>query len=77
MTMAANNDRNEITNAMPKSVVHISTPQWPRPCHQDAALGHWVELGGSVWRFLTRRVAVAYAQTYTANFYSGSQHFTS
>ena len=42
MTMAANNDRNEITNAMPKSVVHISTPQWPRPCHQDAALGHWV-----------------------------------
>jgi len=42
--MAAKNNESEITNAMPKSVVHISAPHWPRPCHQDAALGHWVEL---------------------------------
>ena len=77
MAMAAKTNETEITNAMPKSVVHIRTPQWPRPCHRDAALGHWVELGGSVWRFLTRSVAVALAQGYTANFYSGSQHFTS
>jgi hypothetical protein len=27
--MAAKNNENEITNAMPKSVAHISAPQWP------------------------------------------------
>jgi hypothetical protein len=33
--MAANNDKNEITNVTPKSVAHIVTPQWPRPCHRE------------------------------------------
>jgi len=42
MAMAANNNENEIRNGMPKSIVHISAPQWPRPCHRDAALDHWV-----------------------------------
>ena len=55
----------------------LAPPSGRAPATRTRLLATGSELGGSVWRFLTRRVAVAYAQTYTANFYSGSQHFTS
>ena len=45
MTMAANNDKNEITNAMPKSVVHISTPRGRAPATETRLL-----TTGSRWR---------------------------
>ena len=77
MTMAANNDKNEITNATPKSVVHISTPQWPRPCHRERGLGHWVELGGAYGVPNPKSGSGLKPKRYTANFSSGSQHFTS
>jgi hypothetical protein len=42
MAMAANNDKNEITNAMPKSVAHIGTPRG-RALPSGRGLCHWVE----------------------------------